>query len=194
MYYSQALLALQNLTNKVNISQAEIGRIIGVTRSAMNGRVQRNSNFTEDEINKLNQFYNVDIRQYMDSHADNVNMITLQPLQASCGNGITIDTSLIDKYDINAQYSIVVAKGTSMTPTINNEDICVIKKFDGNFIDGIYCFSFENDMYIKRLSKNLNQLICTSDNSEFEKIVLKGDELDKINIYGRVVTVIRKFN
>ena len=189
MRFQKVFDTLQNSIN-VKINKAELGRIIGLSRSGVDYNLKNDTLIDDTDVQKIETFYGV---RLVRASVVNDSMVTLQPLEASCGNGITIDTSLIDKYDINAQYSIVVAKGTSMTPTINNEDVCVIKKFDGNFIDGIYCFSFESDMYIKRLSKNLNQLICTSDNPEFEKIVLKGDELDKINIYGRVVTVIRKF-
>ena len=176
-------------TFNLYLTDKEIADCWGIDKSAFSRKQKFGSEIKLKHIEQLQHKYNISL---INNQLRN-NTINILPVCASCGNGITIDTSLIDKYDINSQYSMVVAKGTSMTPTISNEDICVIKKFDGNFIDGIYCFSFENDMYIKRLSKNLNQLICTSDNPEFEKIVLKGDELDKINIYGRVVTVIRKF-
>ena len=193
MYYSQALLALQNLTNKVNISQAEIGRIIGVTRSAMNGRVQRNSSFTDEEIDKINDFYKVDVRKYMDKHANNVNTINILPICASCGNGITIDTSLIYNYDEKAQYIFAVCSGASMEPILLDKDIVLAKKYDGNFTDGIYLFNIGDDFFIKTLAKNVNQIECISANPQYDKIVLKGQELDKLVILGSVCGIIRKF-
>ena len=189
MRYNALLGNLQNLID-YQPSQAELSKILNVSRANISAKANRNSNIDDKDLALIEQFYNISFSQ---QNVVNNNLVNVSPLKASCGNGITIDTSLIEQYDINAQYALVVAKGTSMTPTINNEDICVIRKYDGNFIDGIYCFSIGDDMFIKRLSKNINQIVCTSDNPEFDKIVLKGDELDTIQILGKIVTVIRKF-
>lgn len=190
MYYSQALLALQNLTNKVNISQAEIGRIIGVTRSAMNGRVQRNSSFTDEEINKINEFYNVDIRQYMDTHVDNVNMVAIT---ASCGTGvINADIDYL-QLDNKQRYIYCFANGDSMIPDIKNGDCCLIQIQESiDRQNDIYFFTYSNEQYLKRLSKNLNQLIISSDNKKYPDIILKEQEMDAIRVIGRCVGVIRR--
>ena len=177
-------------TFNLYLTDKEIADCWGIDKTAFSKKQKFGSEIKLKHIEQLQQKYNISI---INNQLTTNRTIELLPICASCGNGITIDTSLIEQYDINAQYALVVAKGTSMTPTINNEDICVIRKYDGNFIDGIYCFSIGDDMFIKRLSKNINQIVCTSDNPEFDKIVLKGDELDTIQILGKIVTVIRKF-
>lgn len=190
MQYLQVVSALQKFTNKINISQAEIGRIIGVSRSAMNGRVQRNSSFTDAEIDKINDFYKVDVRNYMDLDKDNVNIIKIQ---ASCGSGV-INTD-IDylQLDHKQKYIYCFANGDSMRETIFEGDLLIVKVQD--FIDkqnDIYCFTYANEQYIKRLSKNLNQLVISSDNKKYADIVLKEQEMDSIRIIGRLVGTIRK--
>lgn len=80
-----------------------------------------------------------------------------------------------------------------MEKTIFENDICVIKKYDGNFIDGIYLFNIGDDFFIKTLAKNVNQIECISANPQYDKIVLKGQELDKLVILGSVCGIIRKF-
>lgn len=178
--------ALQKLTNK-EVTQADICKILNCSSQKMSARVSRNSTFKDSEIAAIETALGISLTQ---QNVDNALLIS--PIEASCGNGLTVDTSLINNYDSGAKYSFAVAKGNSMQPTISDNDICVIQNFNGDFADGIYLFSIDNEMFIKRLSNNINQLVCLSDNPDFDKIILKGDELDKVNIVGRVVTIIKK--
>lgn len=191
MQYLQVVSALQKYTNKINISQAEIGRIIGVTRSAMNGRVQRNSSFTDAEIDKINDFYKVDVRNYMDVDKNNVNTITIQ---ASCGSGvINADIDYL-QLDNKQKYIYCFANGDSMETEIHSGDLLIIKVQD--YIDkqnDIYCFTYDGIQYCKRLSTNLDQLIISSDNKKYDEFKLLGQETDKVKVIGRVVGVIRRF-
>ena len=106
---------------------------------------------------------------------------------------ISVLKSEIENYDTNAEYVYCVACGCSMSPSINDKDVVIAKKYDGNLTDGIYLFNIGDDFFIKRLSKNINQVECISDNPAFDKIVLRGQELDKLCIIARVVGSIRKF-
>lgn len=190
MRFQSLFDSLQNSTN-VKINKAELGRIIGLSRSGVDYNLKNNTLIDETDVQKIETFYNVNL---LGNNIISNNTINILPVCASCGNGITIDTSLIYNYDEKAKYIFTEASGSSMNPVIFDKDIVIAKKYDGHIIqDGIYLFSIKDDMFIKRLSKNINQLECISDNPAFDKIVLKGDEMDTVNILGKVCGIIRRF-
>ena len=59
MTYNDVLTKVIFLTKRNNLSQKELGDAINVERKAMNGRAQRNSEFKEIEIEKLEKHYNI---------------------------------------------------------------------------------------------------------------------------------------
>lgn len=50
------------ITTKHNVTQVEIGNILNVSRQLINKRAIRNSTFSDDEIRKIEEFYNVDFK------------------------------------------------------------------------------------------------------------------------------------
>ena len=81
-----------------------------------------------------------------------------------------------------------------MQPVLFAGDLAIIKVCDAiDVSNGIYCFTFGDEQYIKHLCYDINRLVISSDNKKYSDIVLTGDELDKIKVIGRVVGSIRKF-
>lgn len=58
MRYNTILDSLQNLIN-YRPSQKEIGEVLGLAQTSISGRANRNSNFTDEEVQKLESHYNV---------------------------------------------------------------------------------------------------------------------------------------
>ena len=76
--------------------------------------------------------------------------------------------------------------GDSMEPTLNSGNIIFLDKtkYDINR-DGIYAFTNENGLFVKRIQKRIDwQLDIISDNKEYPIQVVKKDE---INILGKIV-------
>lgn len=134
------------------------------------------------------------VNSYMDNKAY-LKTVNLEPLTASCGGGITVSSNLIYDYDEKSTYSIVKVVGNSMETTLSDGSICIVKNYNGEQIkdNAIYFFSYGDESYIKRLAKNINEIVIMSDNKRYSDIVLKGDELDKIKIYGEVIKNMRDF-
>ena len=189
MRYNALIDSLQNLIN-YKPSQAELSKILNVSRANISAKANRNSNIDDDALLVLEKHYNISFSQ---QNVVNNNLVNVLPCCASCGNGITIDTSLIYNYDKDAKYIYAFASGSSMSPVIEDKDIVLAKKYDGNFIDGIYLFNIGDDFFIKTLAKNVNQIECISANPQYDKIVLRGQELDKLVILGSVVGIVRRF-
>ncbi len=58
MRYDTLLDRLQNLIN-YKPSQAEIGKILGLAQTSISGRANRNSNFDDEEIEKIEKYYHI---------------------------------------------------------------------------------------------------------------------------------------
>ena len=86
--------------------------------------------------------------------------------------------------------------GNSMEPTICDgdeilfyvdKDLTIQKIRDG----GIYVFSFNGALKVKRLSLQNDGVVVSSDNPEYDKEFYSEDKLDKLRIYGRVIEITR---
>ena len=62
MRFSKVYSILQNLTYG-NISQAELGRVLGVGRSNINYKKDNDVDLSDDDIKKIEEAYNVKILQ-----------------------------------------------------------------------------------------------------------------------------------
>jgi hypothetical protein len=183
------ILQLKNILkdNNLYLTDKEIAAYWQMDKSAFSKKQKAGTEIKQKHLQILENVYNIKLI----GSSSNNNLVNVLPCCASCGNGITIDSSLIYNYNPSAKYTFVVARGDSMEKTICNSDICIVKNCSEFASDGVYCFSIGDDLYIKRVVKNINQIECISDNPVYDKITLKGQEMDKINIIGLVVNVIR---
>jgi len=92
-------------------------------------------------------------------------------------------------------YSIIKTRGNSMAPEIQDGDLLLIEHYDGEQIidNAVYFFMYENEVFVKRLSKNINEMIIPSDNKDYKQIVLQKDELNNMYIIGKVFCFARKY-
>ncbi len=86
---------------------------------------------------------------------------------------------------------IVHADGDSMEPTIMDRSFCLV---DGRQNeprrDGIYCLQAENQIFIKRIQRNLDgTLTLISDNPKYLPKAIDKSDLESMKVIGRVVYV-----
>lgn len=200
MRYSELISTLQKLINR-KPSQKELGNIIGKAQTAISGRAERDSEFSDDEIKLIEQAYNVLI---ITGSNDKVKVDYYPDVLGSCGTGIFIQSQEKEVIEVpknafwtdislSKHYSMINAYGNSMQPVILDGDKLLIEKYeDEQIIDNrIYVFCYNNEIFIKRLAKNINQLMIMSENEDFDTIKLQKDEMNEVNIIGQVVGLIR---
>lgn len=200
MRYNEALDSLQNLINR-KPSQTEIGKILGLAQTAVSGRANRNSLFTPEEIALLERHYAIDLTGNVKNNA--LTDLNYYPnVFGSCGTGLTVfdETSekisvtkdLIANYSPSNQYSVISAKGSSMAPLIIESDKLIIQhNLNEQIIDDtVYLFKYNDELFIKRLVKNVDQLVCISENPRFEDRVITPSG-DNFTILGKVVGLFR---
>lgn len=217
MKYSEVLARLQNLTGLIP-SQSQLCDITGVKQSAMSNRAKENSAFKQSDIQKLNDFYGINLytNTLENNHKNVKNDVCITPqsdkvlidyypdVLGSCGTGVFIQSQEKEVIEVpknafwtdislSKHYSMINAYGNSMQPVILDGDKLLIEKYeDEQIIDNrIYVFCYNNEIFIKRLAKNINQLMIMSENEDFDTIKLQKDEMNEVNIIGQVVGLIR---
>lgn len=199
MQYSSLI---QVLTKELKFEprQADLGRILDVGRAAISARVARDSKFSDEEIKKIESFYGIKI----DKQAA-INEVALDfypDVFGSCGSGsmvfsetsekISVTKELITNYSASNKYSVISARGSSMSPVINDDDKLVIQHDLGGQIvdDTVYLFRYNDELFIKRLVKNVDQIVCISENPRFQDRIIE-PKGDNFSIIGKVVGLFR---
>jgi phage repressor protein C with HTH and peptisase S24 domain len=199
MKYSELLPALQNLIGR-KPSAKEISDILNFSSEKVYyTRAQRDSSFTFEEIDKIQEHYAVNL---LGNVNDNINLDFYPDVFGSCGSGcmvfseasekISVTKDIITNYSASNKYSIISARGSSMSPTINDEDKLVIQhNLNEQIIDDtVYLFRYNDELFIKRLVKNVDQIVCISENPRFQDRIIE-PKGDNFSIIGKVVGLFR---
>lgn len=196
---------IQNLT-KAKVSLSQIGEVLGISRAAMSKRAKLGSDIGVDELKTIEKFYNLSLFD-VPSKNDNSEHVTLDyfpDVFGSCGNGVfqfsmqketlTIPkNAFFTKYSPAKTYFIINAYGNSMQPFIYDKDKLIVESYDGEQIidNRPYVFSYKDEIFIKRLAKNVNQLVIIPDNKDYDVIKLSGADLQDVDIIGQIVGLMR---
>ncbi|HBH7051314.1 TPA: helix-turn-helix domain-containing protein [Morganella morganii] len=79
--------------------------------------------------------------------------------------------------------------GDSMSPAINPKDVVFVDTHNAYFdSDGVYVFTFENSLFIKRLQRvKGRRLAVKSDNEAYETFYIEESETHELRIIGKVI-------
>lgn len=219
MRFNTALQTLQNLSN-APIRPVDIAKALGVSRSNINYKKDKNVLLSEDDIGKIEKFFNIkmispadipaeftEALKYVEHGApvgsDTVTMDYYPTVFGSCGSGsfvfseekekLQVPCRLVQNYSRFKKYSIINATGDSMTPHILDRDRLIVEHYDGGQIrdNRIYIFRFYDNIFVKRLVLNLDQIIVISDNEKYQQRTIERAEADNFQIIGRIVGIFR---
>lgn len=125
-------------------------------------------------------------------------------LQLSAGNGSFINRAeMLDTIPFtrdffekrlhrNSEDMIIVdARGESMEPAMYDHDLVMIdtKSADRPIASAIYGFTFENQVFVKRLEVQPTCIIAHSDNKDYGDFIIDATMQDQFHPIGRVVWV-----
>ena len=184
------------------INQSLLAESLGITRQTVSNRIKNESQITVNELKKIEEFFGVNL--FQDTSESNTTCIDYYPdVFASCGNGcivfsedkirLSIATLLIEGFSKQKKYSMINATGNSMSPTIDNGDKLIVEHWNGEQIQDnkVYVFCFNNEFFVKRLSKNLDEIIIKSDNPDYRVRTISGYTLQELILVGKIVGVIK---
>ena len=203
-------MKLKNLTILLSnalgepINQSMIANSLGITRQTISNRIKNDSELTVSELAKIEKYFSVNITNKVKGFSSGDVLIDYYPdVFASCGNGAIVFSSdkevvslpqiLFSHYSRSKNYSMIHARGDSMSPFINDGDKLVIEHCEGEQIvdNKVYVFCYKNEFFVKRLSKNVDEIIVKSDNLSYSDKIIKEIDLNDITIIGLVVGVLR---
>lgn len=208
MLVEQLIQDLQNLT-KQKITQKDLGDALGISKQAIGNKKADNYEFADFEITKIRNYI---VSKYSNNKCtliDNSESVTLDyypDIFGSCGTGYFVSSEQKEQIQVpinvlfkqlskGKKYSVINAQGTSMLPYIEPNDKLIIEHLDNQpIIDNhVYVFCYDKDLYVKRLYKNIDEIIAKSDNPEpiFKVKSIPKEEWDNLQLIGEVVGLMR---
>ena len=188
----------------ITVNQSMLADSLGITRQTISNRIKTQSEVTVSEIRRVEEYFKISI---FSSVTDDIAYIDYYTdVFASCGNGsivfssektkLPIPISMISGYSKNKLYSMINASGNSMSPTIDNGDKLIVEHWNGNQIQDnkIYVFCFNNEFFVKRLSKNLDEIIIKSDNPEYRIRTINGKSAAELILIGKIVATVKQLD
>ena len=200
------LIALISSRTNSSINQSMLAESLGITRQTVSNRIKNESEITVSELQKAEEFFNLKLLDSINSEYEITYIDYYTDVFASCGNGsivfssektkLPISTSMISGYSKNKLYSIINASGNSMSPTIEHGDKLIVEHWSGDQIQDnkIYVFCFNNEFFVKRLSKNIDEIIIKSDNPEYRTRTISAKSLSELTLIGKIVATIKSLN
>ncbi|MBQ7763761.1 helix-turn-helix domain-containing protein [bacterium] len=200
----EELLNLLSKKTESYVNQSLLAESLGITRQTVSNRIKNESQVTVSELKKIENFFGV--RLFEDTNNSNDNIVKINyytDVFASCGTGnivfseekisIPVSTMLINGFSNKKMYSMINASGNSMSPTIENGDKLIVEHWNGNQIQDnkIYVFCFNNEFFVKRLSKNLDEIIIKSDNPDYRVRTINGTTANELVLIGKIVSIIK---
>ena len=170
----------------------------------MSNRIKNESQVTVTELKKIEDYFGISLfNDSADVFENVIQMDYYTDVFASCGTGsivfsddkikLPVSTLLIGGFSKQKTYSMINAAGDSMAPTIDNGDRLIVEHWNGTQIQDnkIYVFCFNNEFFVKRLSKNLDEVIIKSDNPEYRVKTISGTSVNELLLVGKIVGVIK---
>lgn len=199
---TEALIEVSNQT-KSKVTYKEFAQVLGYTKQYISQI--KDEKLTETQQNKLESYYKVSLTNSNKNLPEDSIILDYYPdMFGSCGNGIfalsPIKEQLIvpkkaffTRFSPVKQYSVINAYGNSMEPFIYDKDKLIVEHYEGEQIidNRPYIFCYKNEIFIKRLAKNVNQLVIIPENKMYDTIKITGKQLEDINIIGQIVGLMR---
>jgi phage repressor protein C with HTH and peptisase S24 domain len=198
---------IKTLRDKLRLSQRRFGKELNVSGAYIAQVEAGQSNLSEKVYNLIQEKYN-----YLtdDKQADAQPKIKAEyypDVLGSCGGGAfelsqehyTVELPVdcfFKEISKNKTYSVINAYGDSMLETIKDGDKLIIEHTETEPIQDnkIYVFCYDNQIYVKRLINNIDELVVVSDNPDKTiyktKYISKADR-DNLYLIGQVVGLAR---
>ena len=188
-------------SNNIIVSNRIIAKIWGMDEAAYSRKKKVGSDIKQKNIEQIEEYYSIPIISNQ-VKLDCVKLDFYPDVFGSCGTGcmvfseakekLAVTKDIITNYSASNQYSIISARGSSMSPTINDDDKLVIQhNLNEQIIDDtVYLFRYNDELFIKRLVKNVDQIVCISENPRFQDRIIE-PKGDNFSIIGKVVGLFR---
>lgn len=194
---------VKNIRKKTYLSQRDFGKKIGVS-GAYIGQIETGETPLSEKVYKqiIQSYGNLS----NDKETEYINLDYYPQIFGSCGSGVFAlsqekqvinvpKSAFMFNYSENKTYSVINAWGDSMNPFICNKDKLIVEHLNGEQIkdNHVYVFCYKDEIYVKRLIKNIDEVIIKSDNTDpiYRPRVIEGKKLNDLYIIGEIVGLMR---
>lgn len=191
---------IKKLRTERNLSQEELGSMLGVQRAAVQkwecGTVK---NLKRETIKKLSEIFEIPSSYFIDEDYTNYsNVISFPKMNRiplvgtiACGTPIlaneNLDGEVTVPEDINADFALR-CKGDSMIDArIHNGDIVYIRQQPTVENGEIAAVLIDEEATLKRVYISDNTITLVACNSKYQPFVYTGEKLNQIHILGKAV-------
>ena len=202
----EELMSLISSHTQSAVNQSMLAESLGITRQTISNRINNDSEVTVSELQKAEDFFKVKLFGSFDANIEVTYIDYYTDVFASCGNGsiifssektkLPISVSMLKDYSKNKLYSMINATGNSMSPTIENGDKLIVEHWSGDQIQDnkIYVFCYNNEFFVKRLSKNIDEIIVKSDNPEYRTRTINAKSASELILIGKIIATIKSMD
>lgn len=200
------LISLISMRTASSINQSMLAESLGITRQTVSNRIKNESEVTVSELQRVEEFFKIKLLDSIESEYDVAYIDYYNDVFASCGNGsivfssektkLPVSTSMISGYSKTKLYSMINATGNSMSPTIEHGDKLIVEHWNGEQIQDnkIYVFCYNGEFFVKRLSKNIDEIIIKSDNPEYRVRTIPSKSINDLVLVGKIVATIKSLD
>lgn len=206
VYMNISELKDELIKRNINMTDSEIAGVWGMDAASFSRKKKAGTEIKYKNIEQIENKLNISFTS--ETIINNIPTITLDyfpDIEVSCGNGIlpfaatkekmTIPVSLIKGYSKNNKYAIVSATSDSMQPEIKPNDMLIIRVTDSDTIidNHIYVFCYNERLYCKYLSYNVNQIIVRSANKDYPTRFIEKENINDFRLCGEVCGHFRSY-
>lgn len=196
---------LQNLTGN-ELSQALLAEAIDTSPQSLSARLKNpKSEVTVSELEAAKKFLKISDNVKSDLTQDGIEADLYPEVFGSCGSGsfvlsevkerIIVPRYCFNTYSKGKKYSVINARGDSMQPYIQNKDLLIVQHWEGEQIydNCVYVFCYDNQIFVKRLIRNVDEIIVKSDNPDpvYRPRYIEKEDMNNVIIIGQIVGLMR---
>lgn len=192
------------IDNGFEYKKTEIADVLGFSRATFYNKQDSAEEVKEEHINKIENYYGIKIPRELGS---DVELDYYPDVFGSCGGGSFVLSETRERISVPCKsfltrvmpnisnfkkYSVINAVGDSMQPYIYENDKLIVEHYDGGQIkdNKVYVFCYDNEIFVKRLVKNITQVVIKSDNTLYDPIKIDGKD-PSFMIIGEIVGMLR---
>lgn len=209
---------LKELRKNINLTQQEFAAQIGVNTKTIAFWENDKNEPTKSNLLTICNKFNLSDDYFNENVKNNVRIVSVTSNEpkikadyypdvfGSCGGGAFVLSETKEQIEIPLKcfkkpfnkikkYSVINAYGSSMQPFIFDADRLIIEHCEGETIqdDKVYVFAYDNQIFIKRLYYNVDEIIIKSDNPDpiFKVKYISKEQMNDFILIGQVVGIIR---
>lgn len=187
---------------KRNVSLNEIGKALNVTKQYVSQI--KSKEITDEQKLLLEKYFGINFTK-VNQNSSTITIDYYPEVFGSCGEGqfvfseqkelIQVPQKFFNHFSTQKHYSVINAIGESMLPTLRPKDKLIVEHWQGEQIkdNQVYVFCYKDEIFVKRLIKNIDEIIVKSDNPDpmYRPRYIEKEDMNNVLIVGEIVGLMR---